>query len=103
MKILRELRERSGLTLRQVEQATQISNSYLSQLETGKINTPSAQSLYVLSKLYAVDVETLLIEAGMVKPLHIEPAIMKPSIESRVEKLEEKPKALEIIYMPFNG
>lgn len=103
MKILKELRERAGLTLRQVEEATQISNSYLSQLETGKINSPSAQSLYILSKLYGVSVETLLIEAGLVKSVNVESVIMKPSIESRVEKLESRVKALEIIYIPFNG
>ena len=95
MEILRTFRERAKLTLRQVEEATSISNAYLSQLETGKIKRPSAQALYVLAKLYSVDVETLLIESGLVIKKEIEPVIMKPSIEQRFEALEKRVKVLE--------
>lgn len=89
MEILKNLRERAGLTLRQVEEATSISNAYLSQLENGKIKRPSAHSLYVLAKLYSVDVETLLIESGLVKPQTVIPVKVKPSLEERVEALEK--------------
>jgi len=67
MKLLRELRESAGLTLRQVEEATQISNAYLSQLENGKIKKPSANVLYKLSTLYDVQLDKLLWSAGIIK------------------------------------
>lgn len=47
-------RSRSGLTLRAVEEATGISNAYLSQLEKGKIKQPSPLILYKLSDVYKV-------------------------------------------------
>lgn len=49
----REVREEKGLTLRQVEEATGISNAYLSQLETGKIKKPSFDVVYKLHNFYA--------------------------------------------------
>ncbi len=45
----REYRHNANMTLRNVEEATGISNAYLSQLETGKIKKPSFE---VVSKLY---------------------------------------------------
>lgn len=43
------LRKKMGLTLRQVEEKTGISNAYLSQLENGKIKKPSFK---IVSKLF---------------------------------------------------
>lgn len=102
MLILKELRQRAGLTLRQVEEATLVSNAYLSQLETGKIKRPSAQVLYVLAKLYGVDIEKLLIESGLVNPTEVQPVIMRPSIIERIEALEKKMKAIEFNNIVFN-
>lgn len=48
---LRQIRKQRGLTLRQVEEITGISNAYLSQLETGKIKKPSH---HVVQTLYKV-------------------------------------------------
>jgi len=45
-------REELGYTLRQVQDKTEISNAYLSQLETGKIKTPSFQVVKKLHDLY---------------------------------------------------
>jgi len=95
MEILKTLRDRAGLTLRQVEQMTGISNSYLSQLETGKINRPSAQALYILAKLYNYGIEDLLVESGLVKEVIIQPVELKPSIETRLEEIESRVKRLE--------
>lgn len=47
---LRPIRAAKGVTLRQVEAATGLSNAYLSQLETGKVKSPSVA---VASKLAA--------------------------------------------------
>lgn len=100
MKILKELRERSGLTLRQVEEATSISNSYLSQLETGKIKSPSAHALYLLAKLYGTNIETLLVESGLYQN-KIQPVILRPSIEQRIEALEKKMQGVEFNNIVF--
>ena len=52
---LKELREIHRFTLRQVEEATGISNAYLSQLENDKIAKPSANVLYKFCLLYTSD------------------------------------------------
>lgn len=57
---LRRIRRARGDTLRAVEEATGISNAYLSQLETGKITKPSPKFLYKLSAFYKVPYEDLM-------------------------------------------
>jgi len=55
-----------GLSLRRVEEVTRntVSNSYLSQLESGKIHKPSPNVLRSLAAVYAVPYETLMEKAG---------------------------------------
>jgi DNA-binding Xre family transcriptional regulator len=48
----RQLRKAKGLTLREVEESTGISNAYLSQLETGKIKSPGYDTVKKLHDLY---------------------------------------------------
>lgn len=45
-------RELQGITLRELENATGISNAYLSQLETGKIKSPSYNVVKKLTDYY---------------------------------------------------
>lgn len=59
-KALSQARELCGLTLRQIEDATGISNAYLSQLENDKIKKPSANVLYKLAQIYGVKLEYFL-------------------------------------------
>jgi DNA-binding Xre family transcriptional regulator len=47
-----KLRKRKGLTLRNVQELTGISNAYLSQLETGKIKSPGYNVVKQLCDLY---------------------------------------------------
>ncbi len=65
---LASIRTARKLTLRQVEEATnkEVSNAYLSQIETGKIKQPSPNILLALSKLYAVEYDNLMKVAGFV-------------------------------------
>lgn len=58
------------LSLRDVEEATdkEVSNAYLSQLETGKITKPSPNVLHALSQVYAVPYELLMEKAGYISP-----------------------------------
>lgn len=66
-KALKQTREFCGLTLRQVEEATGVSNAYLSQLENGKIKKPFANVLYKLSQIYGVSIEKFLEAAGIIR------------------------------------
>lgn len=66
-KTLKDARELIPLTLRQVEDAIQISNAYLSQLENDKIKKPSANVLYKLANLYCIELNTLLAAAGIIQ------------------------------------
>lgn len=61
---LRGLREVQRLKLRQVEEASGISNAYLSQLETGKIARPSPHILHKLASVYNVAYEVIMEKAG---------------------------------------
>ena len=68
--LVADLRKARGLSLRQVEEATDraVSNAYLSQLETGKIRKPSPNVLHSLARIYAVPYEALMEKAGYLLP-----------------------------------
>jgi transcriptional regulator with XRE-family HTH domain len=68
--VLADLRTAKGLSLRQVEEATDraVSNAYLSQLENGKIKKPSPNVLHNLAAVYAVSYEALMEKAGYLLP-----------------------------------
>lgn len=65
---LASIRADRGMTLREVEQATekQVSNAYLSQIEKGKIGKPSPNILNALADLYKIDFERLMEMSGYV-------------------------------------
>jgi len=65
--ILKEAREVSKFSLRDVEEVTKISNAYISQLENDKIKNPSANYLYKLANLYGIEFESLLNRAGIIQ------------------------------------
>ena len=65
---LKQAREDRGFTLREVELETDISNSYLSQLEGEKIKHPSPMSLYKLAETYGVSYTYLMELAGYPVP-----------------------------------
>lgn len=48
-----DLRQATQLSLREVEEAAEVSNAYVSQLETGKIAKPSPDILHRLAEAYA--------------------------------------------------
>lgn len=68
--LLADLRTAKGLSLREVEEATDraVSNAYLSQLENGRIKKPSPNVLHSLAKVYAVPYEALMEKAGYLLP-----------------------------------
>jgi transcriptional regulator with XRE-family HTH domain len=61
---LRSLRVEARLKLREVEERSGVSNAYLSQLETGKINKPSPHILHKLATVYGFPYDKLMMMAG---------------------------------------
>jgi HTH-type transcriptional regulator, competence development regulator len=64
---LRMARDLRKLSLREVEDATGISNAYLSQLENDKVKKPSPHFLHKLAALYDIAYEMLMESAGYIK------------------------------------
>ena len=64
---LRMARDLRNLSLREIEEATGISNAYLSQLENDKIRKPSPHFLHKLASLYDISYELLMEKAGYVQ------------------------------------
>jgi len=65
---LRDLRRVRRLTLREVEEQSGVSNSYLSQVEHGRIRQPSPHVLQKLAVAYDVPYERLMARAGYIRP-----------------------------------
>jgi HTH-type transcriptional regulator, competence development regulator len=67
---VRKARQDVSMSLRDVEEATknEVSNGYLSQLESGKITQPSPHVLHALSQALNVDYEALMQRAGYLLP-----------------------------------
>ena len=78
------LRQAKGLTLREVEKRTDVSNAYLSQLESGKIKQPSPITLHKLSEIYEVSYDMLMQKVGY------------PTTESLKQKSGEKEIAFRV-------
>lgn len=89
---LKELRARKGVSLMKVEEATGISNAYLSQLETGvRRRIPTSNRLNALADYYNVSIYQLLEKAGYLETGDL--------TETREEKI--KKKFLEVINSPL--
>jgi transcriptional regulator with XRE-family HTH domain len=54
-------------SLRDVEEATGISNAYVSQLERGQATGPSPHKLYKLAEFYDTSYEALMRAAGYIR------------------------------------
>ena len=65
--VLKEARQINQFSLREVEEITEISNAYVSQMENDKIKSPSANILYKLANLYKISFEFLLAKAGVIQ------------------------------------
>lgn len=97
---LQSARERKKLTLRAVEQATGISNAYLSQLESGKIKQPSPVMLHKLSDLFEISYADLLTLAGYPIP-SIEEEATKPGFAARIGPVSKDEEEALVEYLQF--
>lgn len=97
------LREAKGLTLREVEKATDVSNAYLSQLESGKIKQPSPISLHKLAQFYGVPYETLMEKVGYPVPAAPESTAVQSqsSLSARLGRISQDEEVELLEYLKF--
>ncbi|MEK7199364.1 MAG: helix-turn-helix transcriptional regulator [Bacteroidota bacterium] len=93
-KFLKELREKKGVSLKDVEKALKIPNAYLSQLETGtRKKLPEPDRLRLIADYYNVSTQEILAKAG-----YYEAQDVKQTYKQKIEKA-----FLHVIYDPqFN-
>ena len=92
---LHRLRTLKGVSLREVERETGVSNAYLSQLETGKTEKPSPHILHKLAEYYGTEYNNLLKIAGYLeekkgsarKVSDIQAALMSANLKDEQEEM----------------
>jgi HTH-type transcriptional regulator, competence development regulator len=99
---LRHMRTAQGLKLRDVEKGAGVSNAYLSQIETGKIDKPSPNILYKLAELYGASYDALMELAGYVSRRDTEkPRVLTGAALSAIEDLTPEEEAELMKYIAF--
>ncbi|PJE37628.1 XRE family transcriptional regulator [Pseudooceanicola lipolyticus] len=96
-------RKSRGYTLRQVESATGVSNAYVSQLETGKIKTPSPSTLHKLAVLYEASYERYMGLAGYPVPKGTDPELPQAAsqLASRIGDVSPSEADALVDYLKF--
>jgi transcriptional regulator with XRE-family HTH domain len=101
---LRAMRDAHGLSLRAVETATGISNAYLSQIETGKVERPAPNILYKLAELYGTSYDGLMELAGHLTrrdPAEPRPRTLSQAALSAMSELTPEEEAEIMKYISF--
>jgi len=98
---LRAGREAKGLTLRAVEEETNISNGYLSQLEGGKIAQPSPVDLNELCELYGLEYTLAMEYAGYPIPKGVTTSTPQQKLLARLGHISETDEDALVDYMEF--
>lgn len=99
--VLRNRRLQLGLSLRQVEEKTGISNAYLSQLENQKILQPTPTVLRKISDLYDISYSRLLKLAGHPVPVKNEEKNVAFKISSGLEEISKEEEKELLEYLRF--
>jgi transcriptional regulator with XRE-family HTH domain len=100
--LLSTARTRKGLSLRQVESATGISNGYLSQLEGGRrVKEPSPVLLHKLSEIYAIPYAQMMRAAGYPVPGGERAADDVPTIAARLGPTSPREEDALVDYLRF--
>jgi len=98
---IKALRESKGLTLREVEKQTEVSNAYLSQLESSKIKQPSPITLHKLAELYGVKYEVLMEKVGYPVPQATSSVKSRKSENNVLRRIGEVTKEEEIELLEY--
>jgi HTH-type transcriptional regulator, competence development regulator len=99
--LLADARKRKGLTLRAVQEAVGISNAYLSQLETGKVQSPSPIILHKLSELYGLPYATVMQESGYPLPETVKETDSGTRLAARVGETTREEEDALVDYLMF--
>ncbi|MGI8532416.1 MAG: helix-turn-helix domain-containing protein [Geodermatophilaceae bacterium] len=96
---IREQRTAAQVSLRQLAQATGVSNPYLSQIERG-LRKPSAEILQQIAKGLRISAETLYVQAGILTEREGDPDVEAAIL--RDSHLQERHKQVLLeIYRSF--
>ena len=98
---LREARAARRWSLRDAEQATSVSNAYLSQLEGAKIKAPSPNVLHNLSKAYELSYALLMECAGYPVPAEAQITGAQERFMSRLGRTSTSEQSALLEYLRF--
>jgi transcriptional regulator with XRE-family HTH domain len=99
---LKSLRDSKGLTLREVEEKSGVSNAFVSQVESGKVKQPAPIILFKLAELYGIPYETLMERAGYPVSKKNTPTIgASAAIFHKLGKITEKEEQELLDYLTF--
>lgn len=98
---IREQRAAAQLSLRQLAQAADVSNPYLSQVERG-LRKPSAEILSQIAKALEISAESLYIRAGILEPRQGDPSVTGAIAEDSTLTDRQRQSLLEI-YAAFQA
>ena len=99
--LLADARKRRNLTLRAVQEAVGISNAYLSQLETAKVQSPSPVVLHKLSELYDLPYATVMELAGYPLPQNVRSDVTRDRLAARIGKTTPEEEDSIVEYLRF--
>jgi transcriptional regulator with XRE-family HTH domain len=94
---LRQQRQASRLSLRQLADAAGVSNPYLSQIERG-LRRPSAEVLQSIAKALRISADTLYVQAGMLSADEVEVRSVELAVRADTGLTERQKDALVDIY-----
>lgn len=86
---LRSARRTRGWSLRQAEDASGVSNGYISQIERGEVE-PSPAVLEKLSKAYDIPYEVVMEAAGYIAPRSQDESLVRAKVPAHVFRTMER-------------
>ncbi len=98
---IREQRAVAQLSLRQLAQAADVSNPYLSQVERG-LRKPSAEILAQIAKALQISAESLYVRAGILEPRQGDPSVTA-ALASDSTLTDRQRQSLLEIYAAFQS
>jgi transcriptional regulator with XRE-family HTH domain len=101
---LRAMRDAHGMSLRAVETVTGISNAYLSQIETGRVEKPAPNILYKLAELYGTSYDGLMEVAGHLTrrdPTEVRSSTLSAAALSAISELTPEEEEELMKYLSF--
>jgi len=99
--LLADARKRRSLTLRAVQEVVGISNAYLSQLETAKVQSPSPVVLHKLSELYDLPYATVMELAGYPVPRNVKTGTGSKRLAARIGQTTPEEEDSIVEYLRF--